>query len=55
MEERKKQKNKNKPVAITPLAYKKLHELVEKNPKVDGSQMKLCEMASTLIMRAAQE
>ncbi|SHL40784.1 hypothetical protein SAMN05720470_1083 [Fibrobacter sp. UWOV1] len=53
MEEKKKQKNK--PVAITPLAYKTLHELVEKNPKVDGSPMKLCEMASSLIMRAAKE
>lgn len=51
MEEKKKQKT----VAITPLAYKTLHELVEKNPKVDGSPMKLCEMASSLIMRAAKE
>ena len=53
MEARKKEKNK--PVAITPLAYKTLHELVEKNPKLDGSTMKLCEMASSLIMRAAKE
>ena len=46
---------KNKPVAITPLAYDTLHRLIEQNPKEDGSKMSLCEMASTTIMRAAKE
>ena len=50
-----KKTGKCKPVQITPLAYRTLHEMIDKNPKEDGSRMSLCEMASTTIMRAAKE
>lgn len=50
-----KKTQKNKPVQLTPLAYSTLQQLIEKNPKEDGSQMTRCEMASTLIVRAAKE
>lgn len=46
---------KNRPVALTPLAYDSLHRLIERNPKEDGSQMSLCEMASTIIVRAEKQ
>lgn len=50
-----KKKTRNKYVAITPMAYSALEEMIEKNPKEDGSTMTLCEMASTTIMRAAKQ
>lgn len=49
-----KKKSKNKYVAITQCAYDALESLIVKMPKEDGSTMTLCEMASTIIVRAAK-
>lgn len=46
---------KCKPVVVTQLAYKKLREMIDANPKIDGSKMSMCEMASSLIVRAAEK
>lgn len=48
-------KKKKRAVAITPLAFDTLKKLVAKNPKEDGSVMSLCEMTSSLIMRASKQ
>lgn len=50
-----KHEKKCRPIMITSLAYKTLKELIADTPKIDGSKMSLCEMASSLIMRAVEK
>lgn len=48
-------KPKNKYVAITPKAYKVVKDLVSKDLKEDGSEKTMCEVVSTIIVRAASK